>query len=230
MTTPKSIMIFAAGLGTRMRPLTDTQAKPLIPVAGKPLLDHAMDLVNDAAVPNRVINLHYRANDIRAHLAGQSVVFSDETPALLETGGGLRHALPLLGTDPVFTLNTDAVWNGPNPLCSLASAWNPATMDALLLLIRPENAIGHRGTGDFNVDTNGRLTRGPGTIYAGAQIIKTDRLAAMPSGPFSLNLIWDQMQTDHRLFGQVSDGKWCDVGQPSSIPLAEKMIGFADVS
>ena len=230
MTTPTSIMVFAAGKGTRMRPLTDAMPKPLIPVAGKPLLDHAFGLIDPLDLSTTVVNLHYHAEMIRNHLAGRAITFSDESDALLETGGGLRKALPLLGPDPVFTLNTDAVWTGGNPLAALATNWDPRRMDALLVLIPPGNAIGHRGKGDFLIDTAGRLSRGPGAIYSGAQIIKTDRLAHIPDTAFSLNLIWDQMLAEGRLFGLVLDGQWCDVGQPSSIPLAEAMLGGAIVS
>ena len=229
MTQPDSIMIFAAGKGTRMRPLTDAKPKPLIEVAGKPLIDHAFDLIDDIGLKRQVVNLHYRPEMIRKHLAQRAVVFSDETDALLETGGGLRQALPLLGNDPVFTLNTDAVWQGPNPLQDLSAAWDPARMDALLLLIRPENALGHAGKGDFLAAPDGRLTRGPGAIYSGAQIIDTGLLDRIPEASFSLNLVWDMMLEKGRLFGLLSDAKWCDVGQPSSLPLAEQLVGTCDV-
>jgi len=229
MTNPNSIMVFAAGKGTRMRPLTDTMPNPLIPVAGKPLIDHAFDLIDPLALPTKVVNLHHHAHMLREHLAHRAIQFSDETNTLLETGGGLRHALPLLGPDPVFTLNTDAVWRGENPLAALANAWDPGRMDGLLVLIKPENALGHRGQGDFLIDANGRLTRGPGPVYSGAQIIKTDRLASVPDTAFSLNIIWDHMLKNRRLFGLILDGHWCDVGQPSSLPLAENMLGAVDV-
>ncbi len=225
MPNPTSIMIFAAGKGTRMLPLTQHQPKPLIAVEGKALLDHAMDLIPPLGPMRRVVNLHYKSAMIRNHLSGQDIQFSDETDQLLETGGGLRHALPLLGTDPVFTLNTDAVWRGANPLQQLAKAWDPTQMDALLLLIKQENAIGHSGQGDFVVDQNGRLSRGPGHIYSGAQIIKTDGLADITDTVFSLNLLWDKMLKNTRLFGLVSDTSWCDVGKPSSLPLASAMLG-----
>lgn len=229
MTQPTSIMIFAAGHGTRMRPLTDHAPKPLIKVAGKALIDHAMDIVALVNLTAQVVNVHYKAAMLRDHLADTGVQFSDEENQLLETGGGLRHALPLLGPNPVFTLNTDAVWRGESPLKQLAQAWDPARMDALLLLIHPQNATGHSGQGDFSTDDQGRLTRGRGYIYSGAQIIKTDRLHEVPDACFSLNIIWNKMQADRRLFGLVCENQWCDVGQPASIPLAEEMLGDTDV-
>jgi N-acetyl-alpha-D-muramate 1-phosphate uridylyltransferase len=228
--TPKAIMIFAAGLGKRMGDLTRDRPKPLIPVASRALIDHALDLTAPFPSLRRVVNVHYRAEMIRAHLAGRGVVFSDETDALLETGGGLRHALPLLRANPVFTLNSDVIWSGPNPLQVLARAWDPTRMDALLLLLEPALTLGHPGRGDFLVDAEGRLTRGSGAIYAGAQIIVTDGLAAIPDPVFSLNRVWDVIEAKGRLFGVAYPGRWCDVGQPSSIALAEGLLqGTADV-
>jgi MurNAc alpha-1-phosphate uridylyltransferase len=221
-------MLFAAGLGTRLRPLTLNKPKPLIEVGGKALIDHALDLAD--GVGRIVVNLHYLPGQIRSHLAGrQQIVFSDESETILETGGGLKHALPLLAADPVFTLNTDAIWAGPNPLDRLAAAWDPTTMDALLLLIPRERASGHAGAGDFHLGTDGRVTRGPGLIYSGAQILSTGRVAATGDAVFSLNRIWDEMAAGGRLYGTVFDGNWCDVGRPESIALAEAMLGAADV-
>jgi MurNAc alpha-1-phosphate uridylyltransferase len=157
------------------------------------------------------------------------VAISQETPEILDTGGGLRHARPLLGPGPVFTLNTDAVWDGPNPLCLLRDSWDDARMDALLVTVSPKNAIGHRGTGDFIADAQGRLARGDGQIYTGAQIIRTDALAEIPAQAFSLNLLWDRMRREGRLFGLSYPGRWCDVGHPEGISLAEALIGGRDV-
>lgn len=227
MTAPFSVMLFAAGMGTRMAPLTADRPKPLICVAGKPLLDHALDLTNVPQVGRRVVNVHYKADMVRAHLAGRDVAISAEDP-LLETGGGLRHALPLLGAGPVMTLNTDAVWHGPNPLAQLAAAWQPQ-MEALLLLVPPAQVAGHVGKGDFAIAPDGRLTRAPAQIYTGAQIMRTDRLGDVPQDAFSLNLIWNEMAQRGGLYGISYDGRWCDVGRPDCIPLAEQMLQAPDV-
>ncbi len=226
--TPNDILIFSAGVGSRMRPLTDNMPKPLINVAGKPLIDHALALVADVPVQNRVVNLHYKAQMIRDHLAGSTIVYSDETDALLETGGGLRHALPLFTGQTVFTLNTDAVWRGPNPLVDLLAAWEPAKMDALLHLVPTKNAIGHKGAGDFKYSPGGPLQQGLGHVYTGAQIIKTQTLNLIEEPVFSLRKLWDVLIERERLFGLETSVKWCDVGQPESIPLAEAMLENAD--
>lgn len=227
MTAPFSVMLFAAGMGTRMAPLTADRPKPLIRVAGKPLLDHALDLTDVPQVGRRVVNVHYKADMVRAHLAGRDVAISAEDP-LLETGGGLRHALPLLGAGPVMTLNTDAVWHGPNPLAQLAAAWQPQ-MEALLLLVPPAQVAGHVGKGDFAIAPDGRLTRATAQIYTGAQIMRTDRLGDVPQDAFSLNLIWNEMAQRGGLYGISYDGRWCDVGRPDCIPLAEQMLQAPDV-
>ncbi len=217
------VMLFAAGLGTRMATLTATRPKPLIPVAGRALIDHALDQVADAEPI--VVNLHYRPDQIRAHLAQRpDIRFSAETDTILETGGGLKLALPLLGAGPVFTLNTDAVWTGPKALGQLAAAWDGARMDALLLLVPRARAVGHTGAGDFLMDADGRLTRGPGLVYSGAQILRTEGLADIDDPVFSLNRLWNRMLAAGRLFGLVHPGGWCDVGRPECIPLAEQML------
>ena len=224
---PTALMLFAAGLGTRMGALTRRQPKPLIRVGGRALIDHALA---QARGPVRiVVNLHYLPDQIRAHLSPRSdIAFSDESETVLETGGGLRKALPLLQSDPVFTMNTDAVWTGANALDQLSDSWDGAKMDALLLLVPRDRAIGHPGKGDFLQAEDGQLTRGPGLIYSGAQIITTGRLAAVTDQVFSLNRLWDQMAAEGRLFGVVHRGDWCDVGRPESIPLAEAMLKAAD--
>jgi MurNAc alpha-1-phosphate uridylyltransferase len=227
MTAPFSVMLFAAGMGTRMAPLTADRPKPLICVAGRALLDHALDLTDVPQVGRRVVNVHYKADMVRAHLAGRDVAISAEDP-LLETGGGLRHALPMLGAGPVMTLNTDAVWHGPNPLAQLAAAWQPQ-MEALLLLVPPAQVAGHVGKGDFAIAPDGRLTRAPAQIYTGAQIMRTDRLGNVPQDAFSLNLIWNAMAQRGGLYGISYNGRWCDVGRPDCIPLAEQMLQAPDV-
>jgi N-acetyl-alpha-D-muramate 1-phosphate uridylyltransferase len=227
--TPKSVMMFAAGFGTRMKHLTQDQPKPMVKVAGRPLIDHALDL-GSAIAPDRIVaNLHYKPEPLLAHLKGRNVQTIMEDPDILETGGGLRNALPLLGKGPVFTMNTDAIWAGPNPLAMLQNAWNPDIMDALLIGIPTAQAVGHSGTGDFVMDQDGRLTRGPGVIYGGVQIIKTDLLETIPDRAFSLNLLWDKMLTMGRMYGVRYTGKWCDVGHPEGITLAENMLRDANV-
>lgn len=222
-------MLFAAGFGTRMGALTAERPKPMIEVAGKPLIDHALDLVRSYDPGRIVANLHYQPDQIIAHLDGTGIRFSHETPEILETGGGLRAALPLLGDGPVFTMNTDAVWSGPNPLDHLAAAWDSSCMDALLLCIPRENAIGHAGKGDFILDPDGRVSRGPGVIYSGLQIIRTEGLHAIPDRVFSLNLLWNRMLEKRRLFALTYPGKWCDVGTPEGIKSAEDMLDSGHV-
>lgn len=225
---PFPLMLFAAGKGTRMGALTATRPKPLIEVAGKPLIDHALDLALQAGTAPVVANVHYLGDQIEAHLAGRGVAISRETDVLLETGGGLRRALPLLKSSPVMTLNSDAVWTGQNPLNQLADAWENARMDALLLLGRVDDISGHSGTGDFLLDDQGRVRRAhgqPGLVYLGAQIIQTDMLADVPEQVFSLNLVWDRMIAEGRAFGLIHQGGWCDVGRPEGIATAEAMLG-----
>jgi MurNAc alpha-1-phosphate uridylyltransferase len=226
---PDAVMLFAAGFGTRMGTLTATQPKPMIKVAGRPLIDHALELVRPLRPARIVANLHHKPDLLAAHLSTNDVALSFEIPQILETGGGLRAALPLLGDGPVFTLNTDAVWIGPNPLDLLAKAWQPDYMDALLMCIPQNRAMGHSGQGDFVIDTEGRATRGPGVIYCGAQIIKTNGLATIDENVFSLNLLWDQMLAQNRLYCLTYPGTWCDVGTPESIPLVETLLESQDV-
>lgn len=224
---PEAVMLFAAGFGTRMGELTRDRPKPLIPVAGRPLIDHALDLV-EAVRPKRVVaNLHYHADQLVEHLAPRNVLLSLEQPKILETGGGLRAAQPLLGTDPVYTMNTDAIWSGPNPLKLLQEAWDPDRMDALLICVPIGQTTGHVGNGDFRLDAGGRISRGPGLVYGGVQILKTKGLAGIQEKAFSLNLLWDRMHSAGRLFGLEYPGRWCDVGRPEGIALAEELL--ADV-
>lgn len=222
-------MLFAAGFGTRMGDLTAHTPKPLIHVAGKPLIDHALDQVAAFGDLTIVANTHYFPDQMERHLSGSTVTLCHEAPDILETGGGLRAALPHLGPGPVFTMNTDAVWSGPNPLALLSDAWNPAAMDALLLCIPRANAIGTTAPGDFLIDTDNRAARGPGAIYSGLQILKTDRLADIPDRAFSLNLLWDRMLAAGRLSAIEYPGTWCDVGTPQGIQQAEDMLGYRDV-
>ncbi len=224
---PEALMLFAAGFGTRMGALTKDRPKPLIEVAARPLIDHTLDLVGDLQPTRVVANLHYLPDQLEAHLAPKGVLLSREEPEILETGGGLRAALPLLGAGPVYTLNTDAIWSGPNPLSLLRDAWDPGRMDALLMCVPITQTIGHAGPGDFTADADGRITRGPGLVYGGAQIMKTDGLMDVSEKAFSLNVLWDQMHKRDRLFAAIYPGRWCDVGRPEGIALAEGLI--ADV-
>jgi MurNAc alpha-1-phosphate uridylyltransferase len=217
-------MLFTAGFGTRMGALTAERPKPLIEVAGKPLVDHALDLAQ-AIRPRRIVaNLHYRGEMLARHLSPRGVALSWEEPDILETGGGLRAALPLLSPGPVFTMNTDAVWAGPNPLALLRDAWQPEHMDALLMCIPPEAALGHDGAGDFRIDIDGRAERGPGLVYTGVQILRTEGLHDIPDRAFSLNLLWDRMLAEARVHALAYPGQWCDVGRPEGIELAETML------
>lgn len=222
---PAALMLFAAGFGTRMGHLTSDRPKPLIEVAGVPLIDRALGVAADAGIARVVVNTHYRGDQIAAHLAGRpGIALSPEAPDILETGGGLRQALPLLGEGPVFTLNPDGVFTGANPLRELAAAWNPARMEALLLLGPPT------ARGDFVRAADGRLTRaagGAGHRYLGAQIVEPSGLAAIPARAFSLNLLWDAMIARGTLFGAPHAGGWCDVGRPEGIAEAEALLRAA---
>ncbi len=221
MTTP--IMLCAAGLGTRMGDLVKDRPKPLIRVAGKALIDHALDFTQIEGVGQRVVNVHYHPDMLREHLADQNILFSDETDGLLETGGGLKKALPLLNASPVLTMNTDAIWNGPNPIQTVLDAWQDH-MEALLLLVPKSRVFGHPGPGDFAPEPDGRLRRAPEAVYPGVQMIRTEGLQHITEAKFSLNVLWDQIAERGGLYGTMYDGQWCDVGQPSSIPIAEGML------
>ncbi|WP_375687935.1 nucleotidyltransferase family protein [Pseudooceanicola sp. LIPI14-2-Ac024] len=224
--TPDSLMIFAAGFGTRMGALTAQRPKPLIEVAGRPLIDHALDWADDAGLGRVVVNTHYLGDQIADHLRGRDVAISHE-PAILETGGGLRQALPLLGDGPVMTLNPDTLWTGPNPLTLLRAAWDPVRMDALLLCLEPESTRGRSGPGDFTLSPDGLLTRGGPVVYGGAHILKPEGLHEIAEDAFSLNVLWNRMIAAGRLHGLIYPGTWCDVGRPEGIALAEEML--ADV-
>lgn len=218
-------MLFAAGFGKRMGAQTADRPKPLVEVAGRPLLDHALALTENQNL-RIVVNTHYRAKQIAQHLSARSdIIITTETPDILETGGGLKNARPKLGAGLVFTLNTDAVWTGPNPLVTLREAWKDG-MDALVSLVPKERATGHTGKGDFSMDAQGRLSRGTGYIYTGTQIVNPARLDEIPDRVFSMNRLWDILIAEGRLYGVVHEGGWCDVGRPESIPLAEKLLGY----
>ncbi|MDM7931796.1 nucleotidyltransferase family protein [Tabrizicola sp.] len=231
---PFPLMIFAAGFGTRMGALTADRPKPLIPVAGRALIDHALTTAADAGAGRLVVNVHYRADQLAAHLAGRGVSISDERARILETGGGLRAALPLLGTGPVAVLNSDAIWTGANPLAELAAAWDGDRMEALLLLLPVDQTRGRGAKGDFRLDAApgdvGRISRGQGGedhVYLGASILHPARLAGVAEDVFSLNRPWDQMIAEGTAFGVMHRGGWCDVGHPEGIVEAERLLHSA---
>mgnify|MGYP000277038613 CR=1 FL=1 len=237
MTAIESAFVLAAGLGKRMRPLTATRPKPLVRVAGKALIDHAFDRIEDAGLRHVVVNAHYLADALEAHLAtarrerGFAIDISDERAQLLETGGGLVKALPLLEGDPVLTVNSDNIWtDGPvNAVQRLAARWDAATMDALLLVVPHARANGHRGQGDFHLASDGHLSRRkPGRIapfvYTGVQLISPRLCEGAPEGPFSTNILWDRAAAAGRLYGLAHDGEWFDVGSPASIPIVEAAL------
>mgnify|MGYP003674782455 CR=1 FL=1 len=221
---PKSVMLFAAGFGTRMQHLTQDMPKPLIKVSGRTLVDHALVLA-EAVQPDVIVaNLHYMPQMLEQHLAPLGVKTVLESPHILETGGGLRNAMSLLGSGPVWTMNTDAIWSGPNPLKMLRTAWQPDKMDALLMCIPTSQAVSYDGVGDFKMNEQGQLNRAPGLVYGGVQIIKTTVLLDIKDTSFSLNVPWNSLLADQRLYGLSYPGQWCDVGHPDGIEAAEALL------
>jgi MurNAc alpha-1-phosphate uridylyltransferase len=231
---PDHAMVLAAGLGTRMRPVTDGMPKPLVPVAGKPLLDHVLDKLADAGVSDAVVNVHYFAEQIEQHLAGRRaphITISDERSQLLNTGGGVRAALRFLGTTPFFLLNSDTLWidGVDGNLHRLARAFDRSRMDALLLLAPTATSVGYVGRGDFAMDPAGLLRRRRERevvpfVYAGAAVLTPGMFADAPEGPFSLNLLFDRAIEAGRLCGLRLDGVWMHVGTPEAIMAAEAAI------
>jgi MurNAc alpha-1-phosphate uridylyltransferase len=228
--TPSVGMVLAAGLGTRMRPLTDSCPKALLPVAGRTLLDRAIDACAAGGARRMVVNVHHFADQMRAHLAARAappVTISDETDALLETGGGVVRALPLLGPDPFFAVNADSVWTGAGPCAQLAEAWRDDA-DALLLLVRRAEAIAYARPGDFDLGSDGAARRRAGDtaefVYTGAQILHPRAMENAPAGPFSMNLIWDRLLAAGRLRAIVHRGGWVDVGTPAGLAAAEAAL------
>jgi N-acetyl-alpha-D-muramate 1-phosphate uridylyltransferase len=221
------LMLFAAGFGTRMGALTKDRPKPLVSVAGRPLIDHALAVANDAGVARRVVNLHYLGDQLAAYLADKNVILSHERAQILETGGGLRAAQSLLGDGAVLTLNTDAVWTGQNPLTQLMAVWDPAKMDVLFLLLPAHLARSATGRSDFVMDAEGRIqwAKGlPGYLYLGAQVLDPAILAPDPGPAFSLHAPWTRAMLAGRAYGVVHQGDWCDVGHPEGIAEAEAML------
>lgn len=232
-----TVMLMAAGLGKRMRPLTAAMPKPMVRVAGKPLIDRAMDRIEDAGIAKAVVNVHYLAESIEAHLKARkspSVTFSDERAELLETGGGMVKATKAgLLPDPFFACNADSIWlDGPrNAFRDLSHAWDPERMDALLLVVTHARAHNFDGTGDFYMDGAGRLKRKlPGRIapfiYTGIQLVSHRLLRDAPDGKFSTNVLWDRAIAEGRLFGVAFTGLWYEVGTPQHIrPTEEALTG-----
>lgn len=226
-------MVLAAGLGTRMRPLTDDRPKALVEVGGRTLIDHVLDRLADAGVERAVVNVHWFADRLEAHLAPRTrpaVAISDERAELLETGGGLKKARPLLGDDPVFVANIDSVWiDRGDALSGLIRLWDPDRMDAALLLARREGSIGFEGGGDFFLADDGRLTfrgeaAGAPYAYMGVHITRPGYVADGPDGPFSLSPLWRKSAAAGRLFGCVLDGDWMHVGDPQARDEAEARL------
>ena len=232
---PKTAMVLAAGLGTRMRPLTDTLPKALVPVAGKALIDHVLDRLRDAGCERAVVNVHHFADRMESHLARRTdleILISDERAALLDSGGGIKRAADKLGRDPIYVANIDSLWvEGDRPaLETLKAAWNPAAMDILLLLVKRGQGIGFEGPQGFFRDEAGRLTHStdPATptpfANMGIAILKPEILDSEPDGAFSIIPTWHRLQAAGRLHGAAMDGFWMHVGDPAARDAAEARL------
>lgn len=232
---PTTAMVLAAGLGTRMRPLTDTTPKALIPVAGRTMLDRVLDRLVEAGVRRAVVNVHHLADQVEAHLASRTdlqVLISDERAGLLDSGGGIQHARAMLGEDPIFVANIDSLWlEGETPaLETLKRAWDPARMDLLLLLAPRGHGIGFEGPQGFLMDREGRLGHSTSpdivTPFAnvGFGILKPQILDGQPGGAFSIVPIWRRLQAEGRLYGAVMDAFWMHVGDPAALAAAEARL------
>jgi MurNAc alpha-1-phosphate uridylyltransferase len=227
-------MVLAAGLGKRMRPITTTTPKPLVEVAGKALIDYSLDRLEEAGIERVVVNVHYLADLVEMHLARRrspTILISDERERLLETGGGIKKALPLLGRGPFLTVNSDSLWiEGPQPnLVRFMRAWDPERMDILMLVAACATSVGYEGHGDFAMDADGRLRRRRERevtpfVYAGVAIMTPALLADTPEGPFSANLLYDGAIEAGRLYGMRLDGQWLHVGDPPSLEAAESCL------
>jgi MurNAc alpha-1-phosphate uridylyltransferase len=231
MTKITTAMLLAAGLGTRMRPLTDTRPKPLVEVNGRTLLDRVLDKLARQGITRAVVNVHHFAEQVESHLAKRNdleIIISDERGLLMETGGGVVQALPLLGDEPFFAINTDVTWATPgdDTFSRMADAWDPARMDALLLLAAMDNTLGFRGPGDFylnddgQVERRGERERAP-YVFAGTHITQASRLTGLKAEPFSANIYWNQFAQAGRLMGTVMSPFWMHVGDPPARDEAE---------
>ena len=226
-------MVMAAGLGKRMRPLTAAQPKPMVRVAGKPLIYHPLDRLAEAGVAQAVVNVHYLADALEEHLKPRktpAVTISDERGELLETGGGMVKALPQL-PDPFFCLNSDNIWlDGPrNAFRELSERWNPEAMDALLLVVPHSRAVNFDGKGDFHLDGLGRISRRQSGriapfIYTGIQLVAHRLLRDAPTGKFGTMLLWERSIEEGRLFGLPFTGLWFEVGTPQAIRPTEQAL------
>ena len=235
--TIENAMVLAAGLGTRMRPITDTTPKPLVPIAGKPMIDYALETLANAGVKRSVVNIHHHADQMIAHLQRcdrMEIILSDEREGLMNSGGGLAKGLKLLDNGPVFVMNADLFWIGerdgePTNLERLAATFDPAHMDMALLCVRLEDTTGHNGKKDFSLAENGRLRRyrdgdpNP-VVYAGAIVMNSTLLDDAPSDAFNLNIYFDRAIAAGRLYGLMLDGHWLTVGTPEAIDEAEEAI------
>ena len=229
-------MVMAAGLGTRMRPLTETLPKPMVRVAGKPLIDHALDRLAEAGIARAVVNVHYLPDAVEAHLRDRAVpgvTISDERALLLETGGGMVKAQDLL-PDPFFCVNSDNIWlDGPkDAFRELSDAWDPVRMDALLLLVAHTGARNFAGKGDFHMEGRGRLSRRRSGriapfVFTGIQLVAKRLLRDAPEGPFSTNVLWDRAIAEGRLYGAAFTGQWFEVGNPEAIAPTEAALAGA---
>jgi N-acetyl-alpha-D-muramate 1-phosphate uridylyltransferase len=230
-------MIMAAGKGTRMMPLTADRPKPLVEVGGVALLDHVLDHLRDAGVGKIVVNAHYRADQIEAHLAAHATDFdvsiSDERDLLRDTGGGLVQALPMISDDPFICVNADNWWtnDGENAISRLMAHWDAARMDVLMLLVPLATAYNSQGSGDFNMDTDGRLSRRVGDapapyVWTGIQLLSKKLIIDPPSDVFSTNVFWDRAIAEGRCMGLVHEGMWFDVGYPAAIAATEERLGL----
>ena len=231
---PQSAMILAAGLGTRMRPISNDIPKVLISVAGRPIVDYALERLVEAGVKSVVVNAHYHAEQLIAHAAGftaPAITISDERAALMDTGGGFAKALPMLGDAPFYGINGDVIWldGAFNTLHRLAARWDPDSMDALLLMALCPRAIGYSGAGDFMMDANGLLRRRQERevapyVYAGVQVLHPRLFDECPAGAFSLNILYDRALNGGRLYGLCHDGLWIHVGTPDGLQAAEATL------
>lgn len=232
-------MILAAGFGKRMRPLTDTMPKPLIKVAGRPIIDYVFDHLRQAEVRNAVVNVHYLPNKIIAWsrtVSKPNITISNEIDAILDTGGGIARALPMLGKEPFFVLNSDSFWidRGTPALVRLKTAWNPEKMDCLLLLMKPEMTTGYEGSGDFEMASDGSLKRKPSNstsalTYIGGYLVHPRLFQKGPVTAFSMNVLWDRAIATGRLYGLEQDGHWLHVGTPGAIAKAEEVLANYNV-
>jgi len=238
MSGPKVAMVLAAGLGTRMRPLTDDRPKALVEVGGKALIDHMLDRLAAAGVETAVVNVHAFADRLEAHLDARvakglapRIVISDERPQALETGGGIKHALPLLGEGPIWVANIDSVWieHRASAIDAVAAAWDPETMDVCLMLASTSGSLGFHDSGDVFLSEDGVVRfKGPGEmaplVYVGVHICKPAIVADGPDGPFSLTPLWKHLAADRRVHGVAPEGLWMHVGDPDAKLAAEARL------